>query len=162
MDITHSVNIQLGALSSHDTMFRKFAFYSVPLAGCAAFFVFWAILTLSSIAFCLTAFRNVIYFVGMSFYVCAMVDDLAVDLDSLDTISSDPLVDRAAGRKIQRELAKKVRFHNEIIEYAMSFFFFHIFYFGSLLTCPMSLRPFLLASSNFRLLFTVLLALSTD
>lgn len=93
----------------------------MPLTGCAAFFVLWMLLLASSVAYCLTVFRSIMYFVGMCFYVCAMVDDLAKDLDGFDKSLSRPSAKRLPQMDIQRDLAQIIRFHNEIIEYVASF-----------------------------------------
>lgn len=50
------------------------------------------------------------YFLGTCYYVAAMVDDLAITLNSLD----NALRDHSAEQQV---LVKEARFHNEIIEY---------------------------------------------
>lgn len=60
------------------------------------------------------------YFVGMCFYMSAMVDDLALDLDALDRSLNESSSTQAARLNIQRDIAKKIQFHNEIVKYVAS------------------------------------------
>lgn len=63
-----------------------------------------------SVVYCLIVFRTVMYFLGMGFYVSAMVDDLAAALNDINKSIREQPIEEAA-------FADGIRFHNEMIEY---------------------------------------------
>lgn len=86
---------------------------SVPVTGYKDFFFYWFFLMTVSVVYCLIVFRTVMYFLGMGFYVSAMVDDLAATLNDLNRSLQDRSIEESA-------LANGIRFHNKMIEYGSS------------------------------------------
>lgn len=80
------------------------------------FFFFWLLQLFSSVAYLLTVFRTVMYFVGLSSYLCAMGNDLRLAIDDIDKIICDPSLDQSAHAKLKKALINEIQFHNEIIE----------------------------------------------
>lgn len=102
-------------------------FRSLTITSYSVFFSGWLLLMICSLGYCIIVFLSVMYFLGMCFYVSAMVDDLAIALDALDKSLRDHSMGYAARVSIQEGLAREIRFHSEIIEYSKTiseFFYF--------------------------------------
>lgn len=109
--------LQVKLLSESSTIFgnidKNCQFHCrVPLTGVLVFLTMWLLLLICFVAFCIILLRTVMYFLGMCFYVSAMVDDLQAALYN----HNGRLGDRS-NKKIELLPITEIEFHNVIIEY---------------------------------------------
>lgn len=115
---------------------------SVPVTGYKDFFFYWFFLMTVSVVYCLIVFRTVMYFLGMGFYVSAMVDDLAATLNDLNRSLQDRSIKESA-------LANGIPFHNKMIEYGSSSIYVPVKIF---IHVPVEIFIFVVFNLNFSIL----------